>query len=225
MARPTRGERSQTLSDLHSYSVNLKSRDIYVHSIHDHEEEMGVDYRQASVFIKNLHMLNHMGPEPILVHFQSIGGDWYNGMAMYNAIEFSKASITILSYAQASSMSGIIIQAAKHRVLMPSCHFMMHYGSTDVYGGQHPLAVEQAMLLEKKDSERMLMLFAKRAIKSGKYFKEKRASKPEYAYNFFEKMLKEKVDWFLDPEEAVYYGLADGVLGDRKYKDMEALKG
>ena len=224
MPRSTRDERSQTLSDLHSYSVNLKSRDVFVHSVHDHEEEMGVDYRQATIFIKNLHILNNASDDHILVHMQSIGGEWYNGMAMFNAIQFSKSPITILSYAQASSMSGIVIQAADTRVLMPDCHFMMHYGSTDVMP-EHPLAVAEAVELEKKGCKRMLMIFAERAITTGKYFKEKRASTAEYACNFFEKTLKDKVDWYLDPEEAVYYGLADGVLGEKGFEDLESLKG
>jgi len=224
MARTTRDERSQTLSDLHSYSVILKTRDVFLHSVHEHEEEIGVDYRQSNIFIKNLHMLNHLSTDPILVHMQSIGGDWYNGVAMMNAIQFSKADVSILSYAQASSMTGILLQAAKTRVMMPDCHFMMHYGTTDVYGGEHPLAVQQAVELEKRDCKKMLMFFAERAI-NGKYFKEKRASKVEYAYNFFETKLKEKIDWYLDAEEAVYYGLADGVLGDRKFKDLDTLKG
>lgn len=221
--RASRDERSQILSDLHSYSINLKTRDVYIHSVHE-EEEMGVDFRQANIFIKNLHILNSISEEPILIHMHSIGGSWYDGMAMFNAIEFSKAPVTILSYAQASSMTGILLQSAPTRVMMPDCHFMMHHGSTDVYGELHPMAAEQAFLLEKEACKRMLEVFAKRAVK-GKFFREKKWTTVDSAYKFIEKTLKDKVDWYLDAEEAVYYGLADAVLGGRKFKTMESLKG
>ena len=68
------------------------------------------------------------------------------------------------------------------------------------------------------------MFFAKRAIR-GRFFKEKKWTTVDSAYKFFEKTLKEKVDWYLDAEETVYYGLADGVLGSRRFKDIDKLKG
>jgi len=36
--------------------------------------------------------------------------------------------------------------------------------------------------------------------------------------------LDNKSDWILDAEESVYYGFADGVLGDRKFTTIEKLK-
>ena len=36
--------------------------------------------------------------------------------------------------------------------------------------------------------------------------------------------LDNKSDWILNAEEAVYYGFADGVLGDRKFSTIDKLK-
>jgi hypothetical protein len=36
--------------------------------------------------------------------------------------------------------------------------------------------------------------------------------------------ISNKCDWLLDADEAVYYGFADGILGSRKYPDIESLK-
>ena len=36
--------------------------------------------------------------------------------------------------------------------------------------------------------------------------------------------LANKSDWILNAEEAVYYGFADGVLGDRKFPNIDKLK-
>ena len=36
--------------------------------------------------------------------------------------------------------------------------------------------------------------------------------------------LAAKSDWILDADEAVYYGFADGVLGSKKYPNIDSLK-
>lgn len=223
--QPSREEQSQILDDVHYHAVNINTREIYIHSHHrceDGSEETGVDFRQAITFVKNLHLLDHANNNPILMHLQSIGGSWSYGMSMFNAIQFSKSPITMLAYAQASSMSGIILQAAPVRVLMPDCYFLMHHGSS---GGaiDHPFAIKTAADYEMKMCERMLQIFAQRAYK-GQFFKEKRYNSAKIAFNFFDKKIKENVDWYLSAEEAVYYGLADGIMGDRRFKTMDSLR-
>jgi ATP-dependent protease ClpP protease subunit len=36
--------------------------------------------------------------------------------------------------------------------------------------------------------------------------------------------LANKCDWILTAEEAVYYGFADGILGTKKYPNIDSLK-
>jgi ATP-dependent protease ClpP protease subunit len=56
------------------------------------------------------------------------GGDWYHGMAIYDAIKYSSCECTIKVYGHAMSMGSIILQAADHRIMMPNSRFMIHYG-------------------------------------------------------------------------------------------------
>ena len=221
-----RQSKTQVLSDIHSYSINLNTREIYIHSYYskDDETEPGVDYRQSTTFIKNLHVLDvGEGPKPILIHMQSIGGCWDNGMAMFNSIEYSRSYVTIVAYAQASSMSGILLQSASLRVIMPDCHFLMHHG--DSYTAGHPMAVKAAADFGQKNCKRMLEIFAERAYKSGPFFKKKKNNSMQAAYNYFEKRLKDKVDWYLDSREVIDLGLADHIFGEDPYPHMQALLG
>lgn len=219
-----RQSKDQILYDMHNHCVNLNLREIYLHSYFQKEdnEEPGVDYRQATTFIKNLHILDQMPQKPILVHLQSIGGDWDNGMAMFNAMQFSTSYITMLAYSQASSMSGIIFQAATLRIMMPDCHFLMHYGEGGA--GGHPMAVLTAAEFDKQNCKRMIEIFAERALDTGAYFKKKKSSTLQSVCNFFDKKLKEKVDWYLNAEESVFYGLSDCILGEKEYPDMNSLR-
>lgn len=223
MAQKKHGQ-DQVLHDIHNHCVNLNLRDLYVHSYYKGEtdEEPGVDYRQATTFIKNLHVLDQAPHGPILVHLHSIGGCWDNGMAIYNVIQFCTSYVTMLAYSQASSMSGIILQSAPLRIMMPDCHFLMHHGTAGASDG-HPVAVKTAADFQIKACKRMLQIFAERAI-NGPYFSKRKSATVTTAFNFFEKKLKEKIDWYLDAEEAVFYGLADAILGGKQYPTMDSLR-
>lgn len=219
-----KSEFEQLIFDIHQNNVNYHTREIYMHSTHAGSipvEEPGVEYSMATSFVKNLHLLDNKDQNSnILVHMHIIGGNWTDGMAVFNAVQFSKSPVVMISYAQASSMSGVILQSADKRVLMPDCEFMLHYGSVNVDG--HSLAVSSQVEMNNKCNNRMLQLFSERAITSD-YFKERKFSIRK-VMNFFDKKLKEKSDWYLTSEEAVYYGLADCVLGDKGFETIEKIR-
>lgn len=221
-----RQSKDQVLYDIHNHFVNLNRREIYLHSyyVKDDESEPGVDYRQATAFIKNLHLLDQAPHKPILVHLHSTGGCWDNGMAIFNSVEYAKSEITMLGYAQTSSMSGIIFQSADLRVMMPDCHFMLHHGYS---GGSmvHPYALKNEAMMQEKACKRMLKIFAEKAYNSGcEFFSRKKSATLETVYNFFDKKLKDEVDWYLTSEEAVFYGFADAILGSDDYPDLDSLR-
>jgi ATP-dependent protease ClpP protease subunit len=217
-------ELEQLISDIHSYHLNYHSREIYLHSSFGgccDDDELGVEYRMATAFIKNLHLIVGQNAElPILVHMQTVGGNWGDGMAIFNSIRFAPTPVTIVAYAQASSMSGIILQSADCRVLAPDCEFMIHHGSLAV--ADNSMAVKSAVDSNEKACRRMLDIFAKRA-RTGKYFKERGMSESKIK-TFLDRKIKEKSDWYLSAEEAVHYGFADGILGESGYESLEDLK-
>ena len=153
----------------------------------------------------------------------TVGGEWNDGMAMYNAIEFSSSYITILAHAHASSMSSVILQAADCRVLTSDADFMIHYGS----GGtiDHVLSVISEAEWEKRITKRMFDIYATRCI-NGPYFKSRYKSiTKDKVISFLQRKVKDHHDWWLTAEEAVYYGFADAILGTKGYEDMNKLKG
>jgi len=217
-------ELEQLITDIHCHSVNYHTRDIYLHSWWGDDEagdERGVEYRMATTFIKNLHiLLNQSVDLPILVHMHSTGGSWNDGMAIFNAVRFSSAPVSIVAYAQASSMSGILLQAADCRILAPDCEFMIHHGSLGVENTS--MAVKSAVDINQRYCKRMLDIFAKRA-RNGKYFKE-RGYNENKIRSYIDRKIKDKGDWFLSAEEALYYGFCDYILGDVGCETTEELK-
>ena len=203
----------QLISEIHNHQINHLTREVYLHGYADVDEEPGVEYRMATSFVKNLHILEIQGSKNILVHMHTIGGNWGDGMAIFNAMQTSKSPITILAYAQASSMSGIVFQAADKRVLMPDCEMMIHHGSVAL--DDTTMAVKSAVDQNEKYSRRMLQIFAERAI-MGRYFKDRKYS-VKRTMTFIDQKIKQTGDWYLMPDEALYYGLADGIYGDKGF--------
>jgi len=211
----------QLISEIHNHHINHLSREIYLHGYADAEEEPGVEYRMATSFVKNLHILDIQGSKNILVHMHTIGGNWSDGMAIFNAIQTSKSPITILAYAQASSMSGIVFQAADKRVLMPDCEIMIHHGSISL--AETTTAAKSAIEQNEKYCRRMLQLFAERAL-VGKYFKERKYYSVKRIMTFMDQKIKQTGDWYLMPEEAVYYGFADGIYGQKGFETQHKIR-
>jgi len=186
----------------------------------DAPEEPGVDYRMATSFIKNIHILELQNSQNILVHMHTIGGNWSDGMAIFNTMKLSKSPITIIGYAQASSMSGIVFQAADKRVLMPDCEMMIHHGSIAL--DDNTMAVKSAVEQNERSCVRMLQIFAERAI-LGRYFKDRKYSLKR-TMTFIDQKIKQASDWYLSPEEAVYYGFADGIFGDKGFETISKVR-
>lgn len=213
---------SELVGDIQSYGIDYKNRELYLHSyVANTDEEPGVDYRMSTTFYKNIRMLDTMSNAPILIHMHSIGGNWNDGMAIYDAISLCKSYVTIIVYGQAESMSSIILQAADKRVMTPNSYFMCHFGSSG-YSGNY-LDVQKGAAFEKKMTDAMLNIYTEQCIK-GKYFKE-HYSEPEFekVKNYLKRKLKDG-DWFMEANESVYYGFADCVLDTRKCKDINSLK-
>lgn len=209
------------LHNIHNHDINYLTREIYLHSHLDaYEEEPGVEYRMATSFIKNVNFLESIEKSNILVHLHSIGGEWNDGMAIFNTIRATKSPTVILSYAQASSVSGIILQAADKRVLMPDCEFLIHHGSIAL--DNNSLAAKSAIEFNERICKRMLNIFAERAI-VGPYFSG-RGFTVKKVMNYLDNRIRNRSDWYLSAEEAVYYGFCDGILGDKGFEDIEKIR-
>jgi ATP-dependent protease ClpP protease subunit len=209
------------INDIHNFNIDVKNREMYLHSYIDSEEEGGVDYRSAIVFEKNIRYLNTLSYDPILVHMHLPGGDWQDCLGIYDTIRFSKAKIIILAYAKVESSSSVILQAAPLRILMPNTNVMIHYGSFSM-DAEHSKAAAAGIQWNEKECEKMIDIFTDRCMES-EMAKQKNWKKM-MARKHIISQLANKCDWILTANEAVDYGFADGVLGSKKYPTMELLK-
>lgn len=199
--------RDESLDRIHSNSIDVKNRTVYVHSGFDYEES-GVDFKMATTLVKNLDYLNSISHNPITLKMLSYGGCWNYGMAMYDAIANSKSYTTFISYAHARSMSSIIPQAANKRLISKHCDFMIHYGTYEDSGDFRQVA--NGLKFTEKQNDVMLNIYASRCIK-GPYFKEKDMDSKK-TFNFLKNKIEKLTDWWMTAEEAVYYGFMDKVI-------------
>jgi ATP-dependent protease ClpP protease subunit len=217
MARATIADEINTI---HTYGMDIKNREIYLHSYIADDEDSGVDYRSAIVFEKNIRYLSLLSAEPILIHMNLPGGDWEDCLGIYDTIKSNKCKTTILAYAKVQSASSIIFQAADTRILMPNVNILIHYGSITI-DDEHKAAISSLQWSER-ESSKMIDIFVERWM-SSPMSKEKNWKRP-FVRKHIESQLANKTDWILNASEAVYYGFADGILGDKKYPNLDSLK-
>ena len=208
------------LHNIHNMCIDPKGREVYLHSSFDSEEESGVEFRSAIMFEKNIRYLNQLSNEPILVHMHLPGGDWQDCMGIMDTINASASKVFILAYGKVESASSILFQYADLRVLMPNTHMLIHYGSLSI-DNDHK-AAKSSFEWSEKESLKMINIFTDRCI--GSPIAKERNWKKHIIRKHIMSQLDNKSDWIINAEEAVYYGFADGVLGDRKFPTIDKLK-
>ena len=192
-------------SDVHSYGLDVDNRIIYLQEKEDDTDTSGVDYRMAQTFMRNINILQSQSDEPITIYMQTVGGCWYSGMGIYDAIKMSRCRSTIVGYSQICSMGTIIMQAATKRILMPNCIFMCHYGSSDLTGDF--LSSQNFSIVDKQNMQSMIDIYAERCHKSGAYFKDREDTLSKVK-SYIKRKMKDG-DWYMTAEQAIFYGFAD----------------
>lgn len=220
-------------------NVDTDMRTLYMGSVgYTHEEsETGVDHFMAEYLIKGMHTLESKNKKPITIIMNNPGGDWYHGMAIYDAIKSSPCECTIKVYGHAMSMGSIILQAADHRIMMPNSRFMIHYGY-DGKAGHAKIVYKWAdegkrinwemeniylekMLEFEKTSGKKLELALEKIVNRGNEleFPKKAPAKFKFSTKGEERreQLREVLqmllnyDTILTPEETISIGLADSI--------------
>ena len=196
-----------SVGEIHSYNIDVKNREIYINEFDDSGESAGVDHRMLQNFIKNINILKNLSKDPITIHMQTVGGCWYSGMGIYDAIKSCKCKTTFIGYGQLCSMGTVIIQAATRRLVTDNSAFMVHWGSSEISG--HYLTAQNIADFEKYTAQQMIEIYAERCQKTGEYFKER-----ENNLSKTKAYIKRKLgggDWYMTADEAVYYGFVDGI--------------
>lgn len=202
------------IDTLHSYDLDIRLNHIYLFGIDRGYEvaeggsEPGVDFAMANRFIKNLNLCMRANKDtPIIIHMKTCGGDWQEGIAIYDAIVSCPNPVTILNYTHARSMSSLIFQAASKRVMMPHSYFMFHDGTFGVEGTVK--SVESAVDFNKRvASGQMLDIYTKMMREGGSMS----SKTPAAIKKWLRDQMDKKEDVYLVPEETVALGLADEIF-------------
>lgn len=197
------------IEKFHDYSIYLPKRTIYMGSEEHHIEhgESGTDGAMAERVIKNLHILDTLNNEPILVLMNNIGGDEYHGFAIYDAIKQCKSHVTIKVCGHAMSMGSIILQAADERIMMPTSRLMIHYGTWGIH--DHAKTTQKWAKEGQKIDDWMEQM----------YMEKIRERQPEFKLKKLQEYLDH--DTFLTAKETVDLGLADKVDGEQMKESNE----
>ena len=185
----------------HEHNCLIKERLVYFGSEYyddDETDETGVDFSSAAKVIKNLIYLDRQNKNNIQLYFNSPGGDWHHGMAIYDCILGLRSKIIFIGFGYVRSMGSIIMQACHKRYLTPNCKVMIHDGHFGHYG--IPKTTEAWAEESKKTRIKMYEIYQDAMIKKN----------PKISLTKIEQMCSH--DYIISGERAVELGLADKVL-------------
>jgi ATP-dependent protease ClpP protease subunit len=196
------------LETVHEYGIDPRERRIYLTGGGEDKETPEIDYQVMEKFLKNLHYLETASVGPITIHMNTCGGDWDEGMAIYNAIRSCECRIEIINHTYAASMASILLQAGDRRVMGPDSYFMFHQG--DFYpGGTFKQTYSQAAFY-KASHDRMLEIYLGRILSTPTRSKFKTWSRERMKDHMVD-LMNRKEDVYLTAEDTVAWGLADGI--------------
>lgn len=202
------------LFHLHEYHIDVQSNHIYLMPWDElaatdeyGASEPGVEYTMANKFIMNARacMMSNPGAN-LVVHMKTCGGDWNEGMSIFDMLISYPHETTIINYTHARSMSSIVFSAATKRVMMPHSYFLFHDGT---YGDEGTVKqVKANWEYYQSQGPIMLEIYAVRMKQKGKFsdwpIEEIRSHLREH--------MDQAEDVYLTAHEAIEWGLADEVF-------------
>jgi ATP-dependent protease ClpP protease subunit len=151
-------------------------------------DEIGFQGVPAKQFISDLQALGEI--KHITLHINSPGGSIFEGIAIFNALKYHPAAITVHVDGVAASMASVIAMVG-NPVIMPANSFMMIHKPWTVAGGDADDMRDFAELLDKTEA----VLIPAYAAKTG------------LAHEVIAGMLKEET--WMDGTQCVSLGFAD----------------
>lgn len=181
-----KGERSYDI-----YSRLLKERVIFLTG--------QVEDNMANLIVAQLLFLESENPEKdIFIYINSPGGSVTAGMAIYDTMKFIKPDISTVCLGQAASMGAFLLSGGTKgkRFCLPNSRVMIHQPLGGFQGQASDFEIHAKEILSIKDKLNRLMA-------------EHTGQPLEVVANDTDR------DNFMSAEQAVDYGLVDGVLTQR----------
>jgi len=224
-------KKDDPLFALHEYNVDQDGMTIYLMGEDSYSEgadgewatEPGVEYSMSNRLIRNLQALQKSPKDskgklrPIIIHMKTCGGDWSEGMAIYDAIYHCPNPVVILNYTHARSMSSLILQAADKRVMMPHSYYMFHEGDATISGTEKQVRSYQEFF--SKLTPVMLNIYTDSMREKGKFHKSSRST----IKKMLTEMMDKKEEVYLTAKETVTWGLADEIF-DGNWEKLKKVK-
>ena len=184
-------------------------------------EDSEVVTKTATHFLKNLRLLESDSKNPIILHSFSLGGDWYDGMVIYDAIKYSACKFVVISYGIAASMASLIPQAAYHegkRISMPNCDWMIHEGYSATQGTyRQVLSGAQWDTIQRS---RTYQMYTEPCMQTGEFFNNKKQSQVK---SYIRRKLESKEDWWMSSEDSIKYGFCDHIVGEKGMETVDKI--
>lgn len=105
--------------------------------------------------------LRSIGENPVTVNINSPGGDFFEGVAIYNLLREHPAKVTVRVLGLAASAASVIAMAGDEILMGDGAFFMVHNAWAVAVGNQHDMRAAAALLAPFDDA--MAGLYAKRA--------------------------------------------------------------
>lgn len=187
----------ESIDRFFDYGLHVETRTIYMGS-EDYDlfegGETGTDHKMSERIVKAIHILGATPDKPIKIIMNNLGGDWYHGMAIYDAIKSCPCHVTIEVMGYAMSMGSIILQAADDRIMHPNATIMIHDGYDGFVG--HSKNFEAWAEQSKKLRQKMYQIYSDKTGKEKKYWEKKCT-----------------IDFIMDADQALQEGLVDSIIG------------
>lgn len=123
--------------------------------------QIGVSWDGEGVTVKRVSAaLRSIGQKDVTVNINSPGGDFFEGVAIYNALRQHKAKVTVNVMGLAASAGSVIAMAGDEIRMGEGSFLMIHNAWAVAIGNRHDLAASAAFL-EPFDAE-MANLYANR---------------------------------------------------------------
>jgi ATP-dependent Clp protease protease subunit len=188
---------------LEKTSNGERAYDIYSRLLKDRVVMLDTDVNEnsASLLVAQLLFLESEDPNgDILFYINSPGGSVTAGMAIYDTMQFIKPDVSTIVMGQACSMGSLLATAGApgKRLMLPNARHMIHQPSGGSRGQATDMLIQVNEILEMKKN--LTQLYVDHNSK-GKTFEEFTADMER--------------DNFMNPQQALEYGLIDEIITKR----------
>ncbi len=183
----SRGERAFDI-----YSLLLRERIVFL--------GQEVDDQVANLIVSQMLYLEAQDPEKdIALYINSPGGMAYAGMAIYDVIQHVRPDVSTICVGMGMSAAAMVLcgGAPGKRLALPNARIMIHQGSAGTRGAPSDMEIQLREVLAI--TRRMAEIIAHH---SGRSVEQVAADIDR--------------DYFMTPEEAMEYGLIDGIVEPRR---------